>query len=357
MESPILSIIVPIYNVEPYLKQCLDSIKKQTFTNFEAILIDDGSPDGCGRICDEYALADSRFKVIHQKNKGLLATRKVGVSKAIGTYVGFVDSDDWIADFSYEKMIEQALQHDTDIVLVSGLRVAEKGKPKSFSNTLEAGLYDKQRLIQEVYPIMLGNHDMYANRNIQPSVCLKIFRKTLIESVYSTLTHDIVQGEDMACSYSCLLNAQSIYVLDHSIKGYFYRYNPNSVSWTYKKNLLQQSMNLCDFLRSNPLGKDIPQYQMDIYYEECFFAIQSYFNEYLTKNRVHGKEKIKRLRAIVEHPQVVRAMNTIDMSTIKFPNHHILKIMQAQSIWRMRVWGNMMSLLQTPIMYVARIIM
>lgn len=94
---PKISIIVPVYKVEKYLHRCLDSIVAQTFTDWECILVDDGSPDGSGKICDEYAEKDGRFKVFHQENQGVSAARNKGLDNAKGEWIGFVDSDDWVS--------------------------------------------------------------------------------------------------------------------------------------------------------------------------------------------------------------------------------------------------------------------
>ena len=93
---PQISVIVPVYNVQRYLRRCVDSILSQTFSNLEVILVDDGSPDRCGAICDEYAAADPRVKVIHKPNGGLSSARNAGIEAAAGEYLAFVDSDDWL---------------------------------------------------------------------------------------------------------------------------------------------------------------------------------------------------------------------------------------------------------------------
>lgn len=103
-----VSVIVPVYNVEKYLHKCLDSIINQTYRNLEIILVDDGSPDNCGAICDEYAQKDSRIKVIHQKNGGLSAARNTGLDCAVGEYISFVDSDDWVSEEFIEQLISSA---------------------------------------------------------------------------------------------------------------------------------------------------------------------------------------------------------------------------------------------------------
>lgn len=124
---PELSIIVPVYKVEPYLRRCIDSILNQTFRDFELILIDDGSPDNCGAICDEYAEKDGRITVIHQKNQGVSAARNAGLDIARGTYLGFVDSDDWIEPEMYETMITTAKEKNVDVVVCGIKHFDSKG--------------------------------------------------------------------------------------------------------------------------------------------------------------------------------------------------------------------------------------
>lgn len=112
----LISIIVPVYKVEAYLRRCLDSIVNQTYRNLEIILVDDGSPDNCPAICDEYAAKDSRVKVIHQKNAGVSAARNAGLDAAIGDYIAFVDSDDWIELDTYEVALSKLSNEKLDIV-------------------------------------------------------------------------------------------------------------------------------------------------------------------------------------------------------------------------------------------------
>ena len=115
--SPKVSIIVPVYKVEQYLRRCLDSIIAQTFTDWECILIDDGSPDKSGAICDEYAECDGRFRVIHQENKGVSAARNAGLDAARGEWIGFVDSDDWIEGSYLESLFKCAIENKAEVVL------------------------------------------------------------------------------------------------------------------------------------------------------------------------------------------------------------------------------------------------
>lgn len=130
MDRHKISIIVPVYKAEQFLSRCVDSILAQTFSDWELILVDDGSPDNSGALCDAYAQRDSRIRVIHQPNSGVSAARNRGILESTGTYIGFVDSDDWIAEDMYDQMLSAAVSADADIVMCDDLIVDEKGATK-----------------------------------------------------------------------------------------------------------------------------------------------------------------------------------------------------------------------------------
>lgn len=134
-----ISIIVPIYRVEKYIHRCVDSILNQTYHNLEIILVDDGSPDGCPAICDEYAKQDERVIVIHQKNQGLSAARNAGLDKASGKYIFFVDSDDFIEENVIKIMVESAEENNADLVLCNYMCVDEQGNELKTKYTKKLG--------------------------------------------------------------------------------------------------------------------------------------------------------------------------------------------------------------------------
>lgn len=140
--NPIVSIIVPVYNVELYLRKCLDSILAQTFTNFEAVLVDDGSSDNCGAICDEYAAKDSRFVVIHQQNAGIIEARIVGLHHSQGQMIAFVDDDDYLAPDYVEKLSYPIIYDGVDLVSCDYCLI-EDGKVKNLCGKL-TGIYDRE---------------------------------------------------------------------------------------------------------------------------------------------------------------------------------------------------------------------
>lgn len=146
-EMPRISVIVPVYRVEKYLPQCLDSIVGQSYKDLEIILIDDGSPDKCGEICDEYAVRDERIMVIHKENSGLSAARNDGIDRAAGDWIAFVDSDDWCEPDYYEKLLEAAGENAPDVIIAGGYYKEYHQKRKEVRHFNEACFYkDKEHL-------------------------------------------------------------------------------------------------------------------------------------------------------------------------------------------------------------------
>ena len=138
----LLSVIVPIYNVEDYLNRCVDSIINQTYKNLEIILVDDGSPDNCPQMCDDYAKKDSRIRVVHKENGGLSDARNAGMKVATGEYVSFIDSDDYISLDFYETLFQTMVDNDSDIVECSVVKFYENEKFDEYSDDLKVTNYE-----------------------------------------------------------------------------------------------------------------------------------------------------------------------------------------------------------------------
>lgn len=169
--SALISIIIPVYKTEPYLRRCLDSVVGQTCESIEIILVDDGSPDGCGKICDAYAAADSRVKVIHQQNRGLSVARNEGLKIASGDYFGFVDSDDWIDADMYEALYQGAMQHGADIAICGYYFVdGDKYKEIKEDNTTLYGREDAM-------------HYLLLDEKITNHAWNKLYKKELFDGV------------------------------------------------------------------------------------------------------------------------------------------------------------------------------
>lgn len=144
-----ISIIVPVYNVEPFIRKCVKSLVNQTYKNIEIILVDDGSPDNCGKICDAFAKEDNRIKVIHKENGGLCSARNAGLELATGEYIGFVDSDDWVSEDMFEYLLINAKEHNSDITCCRYYRVTSKGIRVTIQED-KLCIYNKREAIEEL---------------------------------------------------------------------------------------------------------------------------------------------------------------------------------------------------------------
>lgn len=246
---PKLSIIVPVYNVEKYLCKCIDSILNQTFKDFELILVDDGSTDRCGVICDDYAKKDYRVKVIHKKNGGLSSARNTGLDVAKGQYIGFVDSDDYIDIRMYEIMLNHSIEHESDIVICD------------FRYVKEDDNIEKSILRQNIEDIQVENmnniralESLYMRNAVSFEVSWnKLYKKKLFEGIRfeegrihedSIIIHDLFYKCNKVthikcCLYSYLMRENSITSSSFTIKNLDGIYAlKKRMDFFYEKNLM-----------------------------------------------------------------------------------------------------------------------
>ena len=236
-----ISVIVPVYKVEKYLRQCVDSILAQTYPDFELLLIDDGSPDGCPQICDEYAGRDSRVKVIHKPNGGLISARNEGIRAARGDYVCIVDGDDWAC----ENMLQ--FIHDTverspvplDMVLFAAHNVYEDHLEETV-NEVPEGYYDRKRLKKEIFPYLLTDtrHGLQGGV-IQAHTWDKAFKRELLVRHY-TREERIRVFTDVPMTYECLLHCRNVYICNEHLYMYN-KTNEGSIRAKSRENLLTES--------------------------------------------------------------------------------------------------------------------
>jgi glycosyltransferase involved in cell wall biosynthesis len=234
--NPILSIIVPIYGVDKYLVQCIKSILGQTFTDFELILVNDGSLDRCSFICDEFEKKDKRIKVIHKENGGLVSARKAGLKYSKGLYIGYVDGDDWIEPLMYEELLNLALKYDADIVAAGHKEEINGNVSEVLYNNLEEGLYTHENLHNVLFSKMI-NTGAFSQFGIFSYLWNKIFKREIIFDAQMEVDDNIFMAEDAACSYSAILNAKSVYI-KHSAK-YRYRQRVDSMVKSRDSNYLE----------------------------------------------------------------------------------------------------------------------
>ncbi|MBU3179825.1 glycosyltransferase [Clostridium psychrophilum] len=327
MQNPLISIIVPIYKVEAYIKNCLDSILSQTYKNLEVILVDDGSPDNCGNVCEEYSRKDKRVKVIHKKNGGLSSARNAGLDIAIGEYIGFIDSDDWIENDMYESLYNALIKYNADIS-VCGRYIVQGSRITTISDSEKALIFTRREALSE---LVLDEYSGMKNFAWD-----KLYKKELFEDIrypegkyfedifttYKLFSKSEKIVDIKSPKYYYLLRGDSICGSNTARKRYDY-YDANIRCLEYIKSLEPLLSDMCDkqmFNRIHFCLNDI----LSLDYKKNDFVME--INEILTKlngnyfsiknsNQMGLKQKLS-LMLICKYP---------NLYTIIYPRHKLLK--------------------------------
>lgn len=241
--SGLVSIVVPVYKVEKYIDRCLKSIVGQTYSNIEIILVDDGSPDNSPHICDEWAKIDKRIRVIHKENQGLGMARNSGIELSNGTYICFVDSDDYLRLDAMEKAVNCAKQTGSDVVCYGVTRYDSKGKeisqkiPNSPKKT-----YRGEEVVTEFLPNLLSNNKVTGeNWNLEMSSCMSLFSLKLIQEInwHFASERDII-SEDIYSLLRLYKFVRSVSVLPASL--YCYCQNESSLTQNFRKDRYKRNV-------------------------------------------------------------------------------------------------------------------
>lgn len=308
MSTPFLSIIVPVYNVEPYLACCLDSILAQTFADFEVLLIDDGSTDASGTICDDYAKKDSRIRCFHKENGGLVSARQYGFSPAQGEYVTFVDSDDWIDPSMYQAMCGAAKETEADTVCCNYTAVTPEKKIER-RDFCKPGSYNKQMLEEQIYPQMLFSGSFF-HYGVSPSLCNKLFRRTLLEKHIYNVPLSVKLGEDALVSYICLLDSNVVYFIDESY--YFYRSNGSSLTHYMNQSRLLENHFLFDTFGKIHRHPCMERQLLYYYAYQCLLTLPPVFQNALEAGQNFKKDFLSECH----YPPIQRAFHSVRISDI-----------------------------------------
>lgn len=222
MIYPRLSIIIPVYNVEQFLNQCIESVVGQTLSDIEIILIDDGSTDKSGVICDKWKQKDPRICVIHQVNRGRISARKEGLRIATASYVGFVDADDWIEADMYQTLLDLMFKHEVDLVDCGYKRYVSETNQAIHTDCVPEKKYE----IDEMPYIKRCFSGCVEDCRMIQSHCTRVYRTELIREAMVQICNDIELGEDGVCIYWYLRKCKSIYV--SHLPLYYYRIHGGS---------------------------------------------------------------------------------------------------------------------------------
>lgn len=248
------SVIVPVYRVEEYLPACVDSILAQTFREFELILVDDGSPDGAPALCDAYAAKDSRIRVIHQPNEGVVRARQKGLLASMGEYILFLDGDDWIGPQCLARSRELIEETGAEMVLFSTSQEYED-RSEVVHPLVPAGLYDRTSLREAIFPSLLMNEQM---GHMSGRPCDKLLRRDLAERGFLAVSPAIRLGEDLLSVSPVYLEAERIYVSREVMS--FFRIREQSASHGFHIGDYQQvKLVLKELERLKRQGTDLPE--------------------------------------------------------------------------------------------------
>ena len=248
---PFFSIIVPVYNVESFLEECLNSILAQRFNDYELIVVDDGSTDRSRKICDEYAKKDSKITVIHKQNGGLVSARKSGLRIAKGEYILNVDSDDYLSN-DLLNILEATINnnHEPDIITFDRQNIDEKGKKTTvYREPIEEGYYNDKFLSE----LNKNPHDNGVSRNkycISGFLTNKALKNNIARDNQLEVPDNISLGEDTAVIIPALYKSKSLYVKRYI--GYYYRERSNSIVHTFSKDTTKRFEILINYLKREP---------------------------------------------------------------------------------------------------------
>lgn len=237
MHIPKVSVVIPVYKVEQYLRRCVDSVLAQTLSDLEIILVDDGSPDHCPEICDEYTLKHENIRVVHKPNGGLASARNAGMKVATGQYLFFLDSDDWLDADGLEQLYLCAEKYQVDFVRYRAIRSGWPGMEPHAAcmvepvRELHEGYYNRDNILKEVYPRLMATPQLTMGAVV--GAWGSLYRMDFLRQNDLIFYEEVKFSEDLVFSARVVRAARSFYFID-TPGVYHYFYNPNSISKSFR---------------------------------------------------------------------------------------------------------------------------
>ena len=301
---PKVSVIVPVYNAEKYLAECVESILNQTMKDIELILVDDGSTDASPVMCDEFAAADARVKVIHKPNGRAASARNAGMRIATGEFIAFVDSDDWISPDMYEKM----LAPNADVCLCDYARFRGDAVFPFSQPNVSAGFYNREQMKKDIFPHLVMDGVEFP---IAISNCVLLIRRSIIADNHLSYREDIHISEDAPFGSEVLYCANSFaYLKDHYF--YHYRITDGSSSRTYKDWWWDSYLRINE--ETEQFFGNCPDFDFTQQIKSNMFYLARAEIYYIMENRdLTRREQNKKIRTVMDHPRVVRMMAGFDV--------------------------------------------
>lgn len=320
-KSPLISIIVPVYNVEKYLSQCLDSLIYQTYKNIEILCVNDGSLDNSKNILDKYLLKDNRIKVINQKNQGLSAARNTGIAHANGKYIMFVDSDDWLELETCEIAVCEAEKEEADLVFWSYTREYDKNSKDKLFFWEDKTIFGEEQVQQKLHRRLVGligeelSHPDYANALETAWGKLYLAAEIIENNVRFVDTAKIGTEDALFNLYVLGYVKKAIYV--RQCFNHYRRDNSSSLTSTYKKNLFNQWQHLFELMNKYITEKKLPDVYKNALSNRIALSILGLgLNE--LDCQCNSFEKIKKIRKILINDQYREAYKNLELQYFPF---------------------------------------
>ena len=303
---PAISVIVPVYRAEAFLRKCTDSILGQTFGDLELLLIDDGSPDSSGALCDAIAAEDDRVRVFHKENGGVSTARNLGLAEARGDYIAFADSDDWLEPACLETLYNALREAQADSAGCAHWNVTPAGERWSESAALPQGIYDSTAILEGlVYPLV---GDRVGAKVVNGFIWRYLYTTSLIRENGIVFEGAYLEDELFLIEYFC--KAKRLVVADAPL--YCYLQNPTSVTHKYMKNYMDTFRRFLErkeeIVARCGLEAHRPHWREESNYAGLLIAIG---NEYATGNPASWRERQEAVRAMAAQPEMRRALEAL----------------------------------------------
>lgn len=371
-----VSIIVPVYNTSEYLEQCVASLLSQSHTGLEILLVDDGSTDESGVMCDRLAREDERIRVFHKENGGLISSWKYGVTHSTGKYLCFVDSDDWVDSRMMEEMLACTTGNTREIIASDYLIERDDGTQEAVYQQLKPGIYNRETVCGKVLPNVLGHEHRY----VTVSRCMKLIARELVLTNMHYCDPSIRMGEDLTILLPCLMDCERLVIMDH--KAYYhYRYVTDSMIHGYDRGLYENIQRLRTILEE--IIKDKCRMERDVFRSDtgqsedasdtdrrfmpegvrgvmtdCDMLLTQAGKEYIflllltVKNEARGNPSgyARNIRQIAKAPETQELLESAEVEihenankllymVLKHPNPLMLRILRLAMIWYYRKAG------------------
>lgn len=303
---PIVSLVVPVYKVEKYLERCVDSLIHQTLSDIEIILVDDGSPDQCGLICDMLKDKDERIRVVHKSNGGLSSARNAGMKIACGKYIGFVDSDDDVELDMFQIMVDAAETYTADFVMSDYIRIMQDGSRSLISTQLRGGFYKKEDIVKSIYPALI----MGENIDYGPilSVWHCIYNRSFLAVNNIEFAEDVKWSEDNLFSAMVGYCAKSFVYLKN--KGlYHYYQNPGTITTSYRMGAWNVYKRMNEYMENYFATKLDYDFNRQLKLHLIYYACNTVSME--CRNAKNINDAIVKIREILCDPKLIKSFSNL----------------------------------------------